>query len=240
MKIIPVFASSCLVCALAIEAATFRAPIHAVGRNATASNARRLKSLNYDPESSTTNSTQNVSNEQSEKQRMRSPGTKQKPLSSDLEDVVKGDGTYWSCWSDGWTASLKYSTDDGLELLVSFHSPKLHETSTNTAQDWKELSYITTLSIGTPPQPFNTLLSISSSDLFVPSALCLSGCNEHRQYNASASSTHKKHSDYVTGPFIQGDMYGTCILDASTSRLQNLISNEIMGVFISTVLLSTK
>jgi hypothetical protein len=147
MKAIPAFTNTCLVCALSIEAATFRAPIHAVGRNATASKARRLQLSNYEVEDLDNNSSRVPPQEGSQGRRLRGPGRNQKPLNSDKGDAAKSDGNYWSCWSDDWTSSLGYDTDAGLELWASPHSSK----------DWtimaNRISRIGTNSPTSPPSP---------------------------------------------------------------------------------------
>jgi saccharopepsin len=57
-----------------------------------------------------------------------------------------------------------------------------------------ELTYITNISIGAPSQSFSLLLSVSDSDLLIPSIYCLQECENHQRYKAYQSSLHTPHS----------------------------------------------
>jgi saccharopepsin len=70
-------------------------------------------------------------------------------------------------------------------------------------KDWNELTYITRLSIGTPPQHFHALLDISSSDLFVPATSRDELCPPGNRYNASASRTHKHHTEHMHSEYLR-------------------------------------
>jgi hypothetical protein len=61
-------------------------------------------------------------------------------------------------------------------------------------QDWNELTYTIPVSIGNPPQSFNLLLSISDSDLYVPSSRCAGKCGSH-SHSSMNSSTHVCHNE---------------------------------------------
>ncbi|KAF4621960.1 hypothetical protein G7Y89_g14386 [Cudoniella acicularis] len=85
-----------------------------------------------------------------------------------------------------------------------------HVGVTQTAPLWDswEQTYVTRLSIGTPPQFFNMLLSISSSDLVVLSSHCIRtgdhNCGNVSTYNSSLSSSYISHEDRFWGQYNRG------------------------------------
>lgn len=64
-----------------------------------------------------------------------------------------------------------------------------------------ELSQITELAIGTPPQKIRVIVSISDSDLFIPSSNCGWSCEGHATYNSSLSRTYQKSGRIGRGEF---------------------------------------
>ncbi|KAE8449572.1 hypothetical protein EG329_007902 [Mollisiaceae sp. DMI_Dod_QoI] len=92
---------------------------------------------------------------------------------------------------------------EGIQRPLSKHTyPKLYalindESSTSRGYPSQNFVFYTTnLSIGTPPQPFRTIIDLNWSDLFLPSSTCESAssrwCNpSNATYNASASFTYR-------------------------------------------------
>jgi hypothetical protein len=62
--------------------------------------------------------------------------------------------------------------------------------STDTLKDVEEWVYITEITVGTPPQSFRVLLSISDSDILLPSDLCDFTCEDNHRYQSKLSSTY--------------------------------------------------
>jgi saccharopepsin len=59
--------------------------------------------------------------------------------------------------------------------------------------------YITNISVGTPPQHFNVLLSISTSDILLPSTHCGFTCHyRYPQYDSKRSSTYVANGTVIT------------------------------------------
>ena len=72
--------------------------------------------------------------------------------------------------------------------------------------DYQNSQYYGSISIGTPPQPFNVIFDTGSSDLWVAGKDCsLRSCGLHSRYTSSSSSTYIKngtsfHITYGSGP----------------------------------------
>ncbi|CAG9840532.1 unnamed protein product [Diabrotica balteata] len=72
-----------------------------------------------------------------------------------------------------------------------------------------DLDYYGEIGVGTPAQKFNVIFDTGSTDLWVPSSKCQAtsaqnGCKNHKQYDASKSSTYQKdgrsfHIEYGSG-----------------------------------------
>ena len=62
--------------------------------------------------------------------------------------------------------------------------------SIDALKDVEEWVYITEITVGTPPQSFRVLLSISDSDILLPSDLCDFTCEDHHRYQSKLSSTY--------------------------------------------------
>ncbi|CAG9840529.1 unnamed protein product [Diabrotica balteata] len=79
-----------------------------------------------------------------------------------------------------------------------------------------DMSYYGEIGIGTPPQKFNVVFDTGSPDLWVPSSKCenvdKNDCLNHKQYNASKSSTYQE----IGTPYHIG--YGTGNLDGFLSE----------------------
>lgn len=73
------------------------------------------------------------------------------------------------------------------DILSCSHKPK----------DCEEFVQITTLEVGTPPQSFRMLLSISDAGLFLPSPRCNASCWPFRQYKSSLSSTYVANGTHL-------------------------------------------
>ncbi|GFO39758.1 cathepsin-d [Plakobranchus ocellatus] len=67
------------------------------------------------------------------------------------------------------------------------------------------------ITIGTPGQEFNVLFDTGSADLWVPSSRCMSrnlACQNHKQYNSSASTTYEPTGKYFNISYEMGNAFG--------------------------------
>ncbi|KAL9712903.1 aspartic proteinase precursor [Leucoagaricus gongylophorus] len=69
--------------------------------------------------------------------------------------------------------------------------------------------YYTEISLGTPPQTFKVILDTGSSNLWIPSAKCISiACFLHSKYDSSSSSTYKANGSEFAIQYGSGAMEG--------------------------------
>ncbi|XP_062974797.1 pepsin A-like [Elgaria multicarinata webbii] len=97
-------------------------------------------------------------------------------------------------------------------------------------QNYMDLEYIGTISIGTPQQEFVVLFDTGSSNLWVPSVYCSSeACSNHRRFNPQQSSTYQATSQSVSITYGTGSMTG--ILGYDTVQVGTIqVTNQIFGL----------
>jgi len=95
--------------------------------------------------------------------------------------------------------------------------------------------YYGEISIGTPPQYFNVVFDTGSANLWIPSAQCLAtdvACQQHNQYNASASSTFVSSGQNFSIQYGTGSVTGYLAIDTVT--INGLaIANQTFGEAVS-------
>ncbi|XP_058011257.1 pepsin A-like [Ahaetulla prasina] len=97
-------------------------------------------------------------------------------------------------------------------------------------QNYMDIEYMGTISIGTPPQEFTVIFDTGSSNLWVPSVYCSSGaCSDHHKFNPQQSSTFRSTSQSVAITYGTGSMTG--FLGYDTVTVGNIqVSNQIFGL----------
>ncbi|KAH8341447.1 hypothetical protein KR059_007403 [Drosophila kikkawai] len=112
--------------------------------------------------------------------------------------------------------------DDGAPVYVQ---PDYDYPSQDTDYTSEELGnsmnmyYYGEISIGTPPQYFNVVFDTGSANLWIPSAQCLASdvaCQQHDQYNSSASSTYVASGQNFSIQYGTGSVTGYLATDTVT------------------------
>ncbi|XP_015316709.3 pregnancy-associated glycoprotein 2 [Bos taurus] len=104
-------------------------------------------------------------------------------------------------------------------LLTNFseeHPCSLSQNATNDQnivyhplRNYKDLVYIGTIAIGTPPQEFRVIFDTGSSDLWVPSIHCHSpSCLTHSLFNPRTSTTFKLLNNIIDLIYASGRIKG--------------------------------
>ncbi|CAG9840533.1 unnamed protein product [Diabrotica balteata] len=77
-----------------------------------------------------------------------------------------------------------------------------------------DLDYYGEIGVGTPSQKFNVIFDTGSTDLWVPSSKCkvhagqANGCQNHKQYDSSKSSTYQENGGYFSIQYGSGSLSG--------------------------------
>ncbi|XP_075560313.1 cathepsin D-like [Dermacentor variabilis] len=82
-----------------------------------------------------------------------------------------------------------------------------------------QMDYIGEVKLGTPGQTFRIIFDTGSADFWVPSIQCLVGCNDHRKYDRSHSSSHVSDGTAVSIKYGSGEVNG--VLSSDTLHLGN-------------------
>ncbi|XP_061057795.1 pregnancy-associated glycoprotein 2-like [Eubalaena glacialis] len=117
-------------------------------------------------------------------------------------------------------------------LLTNFLEKNTDGRSQNVARDPKlslhplrnylDLSYVGSITIGTPPQQFKVLFDTGSGDLWVPSVYCYSPpCHTHKVFNPHLSTTFRLSGRPVDLIYGSGRVVG--VLGCDTVRIGNLV-----------------
>uniref|UniRef100_A0A8D0B589 pepsin A n=1 Tax=Salvator merianae TaxID=96440 RepID=A0A8D0B589_SALMN len=102
--------------------------------------------------------------------------------------------------------------------------------ATEPLENYMDIEYIGTISIGTPPQQFTVLFDTGSSNLWVPSVYCSSSaCSNHNRFNPQESSTYQATSQSVSVTYGTGSMSGFLAYDTvQVGSIQ--VTNQIFGL----------
>nr|XP_025965016.1 pepsin A-like [Dromaius novaehollandiae] len=115
--------------------------------------------------------------------------------------------------------------------LASKYFPALASTvSSEPLENYLDVEYYGTISIGTPAQDFTVLFDTGSSNLWVPSVYCSSeACTNHNLFNPADSSTFVSTNENVSIEYGTGSMTG--ILGYDTVVVEDItISQQIFGL----------
>ncbi|KIN00716.1 hypothetical protein OIDMADRAFT_165367, partial [Oidiodendron maius Zn] len=113
------------------------------------------------------------------------------------------------------------------DILSCSHKPK----------DFEEFVQITTLEVGTPPQSFRMILSISDAGLFLPSPRCNASCWPFQQYKSSLSSTYVANGTHLNVEYMRLEAYAIASADTlhfAGLELPNLTFGEAWEPFYRT------
>uniref|UniRef100_A0A8C9FZV7 Peptidase A1 domain-containing protein n=1 Tax=Pavo cristatus TaxID=9049 RepID=A0A8C9FZV7_PAVCR len=93
-----------------------------------------------------------------------------------------------------------------------------------------QLSYVGTISIGTPPQQFSVIFDTGSANLWVPSVYCSSpACANHQRFDPARSSTYRSTATSVAAWYGTGSMVGVLAYDTVTVSIQG-VQNQMVGL----------
>ncbi|PQE15636.1 vacuolar protease A protein [Rutstroemia sp. NJR-2017a BBW] len=203
MKFIGFGLITCAACAaLSIQTTTYSTEIYSVARNSGYARGRRAAEREDQIAGERTNShrrTERKNERRAALRKIEARGSSQKKL-AEIEGEV-----------ENYQWSLEAS-DDGREDEES----ERYGTGVPT-WDWNELLYTTDVQIGSSKQKLRTLLSISDSDMFIPSTSCTKTCTpSHHLYNASLSSTHVSSSSVFERDYAICSVSGTLATDKIT------------------------
>ncbi|KAE8591647.1 hypothetical protein XENTR_v10018524 [Xenopus tropicalis] len=113
---------------------------------------------------------------------------------------------------------------------ASKYFPTLAQSSAEVLQNYMDIEYYGTISIGTPPQEFTVIFDTGSANLWVPSVYCSSSaCTNHNRFNPQQSTTFQATNTPVSIQYGTGSMSG--FLGYDTLQVGNIkISNQMFGL----------
>uniref|UniRef100_A0A8C6VCJ9 pepsin A n=1 Tax=Naja naja TaxID=35670 RepID=A0A8C6VCJ9_NAJNA len=115
--------------------------------------------------------------------------------------------------------------------LGTKYFPGLQNTfASEPMQNYLDIEYTGTISIGTPPQQFTIIFDTGSANLWVPSVYCSSAaCSDHRKFNPQQSSTFHATSRTLSITYGTGSMTG--FLGYDTVQVGSIqVTNQIFGL----------
>ncbi|XP_017075574.2 lysosomal aspartic protease [Drosophila eugracilis] len=131
--------------------------------------------------------------------------------------------------------------DDGVPIYVQpdygydYPSQNSDDYTPEELGNSMNMYYYGEISIGTPPQYFNVIFDTGSANLWIPSSQCLAtdvACQQHNQYNASASSTFVSSGQNFSIQYGTGSVTGYLAID--TVIINGLaIANQTFGEAVS-------
>ncbi|XP_015718538.1 pepsin A-like [Coturnix japonica] len=103
-------------------------------------------------------------------------------------------------------------------------------TSKESLENYMDLSYVGTISIGTPPQHFSVIFDTGSANMWVPSVYCTSlACANHRRFDPARSSTYHSTNTSVAAWYGTGSMVGVLAYDTvMVGSIQ--VQNQMVGL----------
>ncbi|XP_062432141.1 pepsin A-like [Rhea pennata] len=126
---------------------------------------------------------------------------------------------------------LEYYLKHNPYNLASKYFPTLAgRVSSEPLENYMDMEYFGTISIGTPAQEFTVLFDTGSSNLWVPSVYCSSeACTNHKRFNPADSSTFESTNDSLSIQYGTGSMTGFLGYDTVTVGSIR-ITNQIFGL----------
>ncbi|XP_060627052.2 pepsin A-like [Anolis sagrei] len=124
----------------------------------------------------------------------------------------------------------KYLQTHHLNLGTKYFPGLANENAAEPLENYMDIEYIGTISIGTPAQQFVVLFDTGSSNLWVPSVYCSSSaCSNHNRFNPQDSSTYQATSQSVSVTYGTGSMTGFLAYD--TVQVGSIVvTNQIFGL----------
>ncbi|KAI8043521.1 hypothetical protein M5D96_004853 [Drosophila gunungcola] len=116
--------------------------------------------------------------------------------------------------------------EDGAPVYVQpdygndYPSQDTNDYTTEELGNSMNMYYYGEIAIGTPPQYFNVVFDTGSANLWIPSAQCLItdvACQQHNQYNSSASSTFVSNTVSINGLSITNQTFGEAVSQPGNS-----------------------
>ncbi|KAF8310964.1 acid protease [Clavulina sp. PMI_390] len=112
----------------------------------------------------------------------------------------------------------------------SSSSSKRANTATISLTDQgQDVTYYASVSVGTPAQNFDVVLDTGSSDLWIASSSCQTGCSGINTFDSSKSTSFKDQSRQITISYGSGDVAGTVGTD-TVSFGGFTVQNQGLGV----------
>jgi saccharopepsin len=223
MKFIGLGLITCAACAaVSMQAETFTTEIYSVARNSEYARARRAAAREDRIARERTNSHRRSESKKDRRAALRrseARGRSQKKLGG-TEGGVENHQWYLDASEDERIDKGRERYGTGALTWVSL-PPRtricIYARVLIQKQDWNELLYITNMDVGSSKQKMRTLLSISDTDMFIPSTSCTKTCTpSHRLYNSSLSSTHVSSSTIFERDYTHCSASGNLTTDTIT------------------------
>lgn len=136
----------------------------------------------------------------------------------------------------------KYHPKQAMSAMVDYSAPDYENSSQQSEEYTSEtlsnnmnMDYYGVIGIGTPAQNFTVVFDTGSANLWVPSVMCLASdvaCQNHNQYNSSASSTYVANGQSFSIQYGTGSLTG--FLSTDTVSISGLaIQNQTFAEAVS-------